>query len=108
LTKRFGALVAVNGVSFQVRRGEVVALWGPNGAGKTTILRCLLGLLSFEGTAIISGHDVRRESKEVRRLVGYLPQDVRLHGDWTVAETLRFYARLRKVATERVEALMAE
>lgn len=108
LTKRFGALVAVNGVSFQVRRSEVVALWGPNGAGKTTILRCLLGLLSFEGTAIIGGHDVRRESKEVRRLVGSLPQDVRLHGDWTVAETLRFYARLRKVATERVEALMAE
>jgi len=108
LTKRFGSVVAVRGVSFQVRQGEALALWGPNGAGKTTILRCLLGLLPFDGTVLVGGHDVRREGKVVRRLVGYLPQDIRLHADWTVAETLRFYARLRKVSEERVKALMAE
>lgn len=108
LTKRFGSVVALNDVSFTVAKGETVVLWGPNGAGKTTLLRCLLGVLAFDGTAQVMGYNPLVDGKAVRRLVGYLPQEIRLPNDWTVAETLQFYARLRKVAAERIAALMEE
>lgn len=108
LRKRFGSKTAVEGVDFQVARGEAVALWGPNGAGKTTVLRCILGMFPFEGTVRVAGYDARREGKELRRLVGYVPQEVRLHPDLSVEETMRFYARLRREAPERVEALLQE
>jgi ABC-type multidrug transport system ATPase subunit len=94
LTKRYGAHTAADDVSFTVARGETVALWGANGAGKTTILRCLLGIAQFDGVVRVLG----LQGKEARRQIGYVPQDVRLHGDLTVRETLRFYAELRKVA----------
>jgi ABC-type multidrug transport system ATPase subunit len=83
-------------------------LWGANGAGKTTILRCLLGVFPFDGEATALGLDVRAAGKTVRRLIGYVPQEVRLHGDLTGRETLRFYAALRKVAPARAEQLLAE
>jgi nitrous oxidase accessory protein len=108
LTKRFGEFVAVNAVSFNVQQGEAVALWGPNGAGKTTILRCILGLYRFDGEIKVLGHDALKAGKEVRRLIGYLPQEIRLDGDWTVVETLNFYAKLRQVGNQRVEELLDE
>ncbi len=108
LTKRFGSVVALNDVSFTTANGETVALWGPNGAGKTTLLRCLLGVLAFDGTVRVMGYDPRVDGKAVRRLIGYLPQDIRLPNDWTVAETLHFYARLRCVPAEGIAALMDE
>lgn len=99
LTKRFGALTAVDGVSFDVRAGEAVALWGANGAGKTTALRCLLHLMPFTGTVTIAGHDVKKQGKAARFLVGFVPQELSFHDDLTVAQTLVFYARLKKVAS---------
>jgi ABC-type multidrug transport system ATPase subunit len=99
VTKRFGDLTAVDDLSFQVQAGEAVALWGANGAGKTTALRCLLGLLPFEGSVTIAGIDVQKQGKVARGLMGFVPQELNFHDDMTVAETLTFYARLKKVPT---------
>jgi|GEM_PF-13629 len=108
LTRRFGTLTAVDNLSFAVREGETLALWGANGAGKTTILRCLLGLLRFEGEALIQGHSVKQEGVIVRQQVGYVPQLIHLHPDMSVQETLYFYAQLRGVPMERADALLDE
>lgn len=98
LTKQFGGLTAVNDLSFTVSAGEAVALWGANGAGKTTAVRCLLHLMPFRGQVLIAGKDVQQAGKAVRRLVGFVPQELTFHDDLTVMETLTFYARLKKVA----------
>jgi len=108
LTRRFGKNRAVKSVSFVVRAGETVALWGANGAGKTTILRCMLGLLRFEGAIRVLGVDVRRRSVQARRFVGYVPQLIHLHPDLTVRETLEFYTQIRSVSPERAESLLRE
>jgi nitrous oxidase accessory protein len=108
LVKRFGRVTAVEDVSFEVRPGETVALWGPNGAGKTTVLRCLLGLLPCQGTAQILGHPCGPRGRASRRQLGYVPQDVRLHADQSVGDTVRFYARLRRVAADRVDQLLRD
>ncbi|MBN1268746.1 MAG: ATP-binding cassette domain-containing protein, partial [Kiritimatiellae bacterium] len=76
LTKRFPGTVAVDDVSFEVRRGEIVGFLGPNGAGKTTTMRILSGYLPATGGDVrVSGRDVFRESIEVRRRIGYLPEN---------------------------------
>jgi len=100
LTKRYGRFVAVSDVCFRVPAGSAVALWGPNGAGKTTTLRCVLGLVSFEGRITVDGLDVRRQGREVRRRIGYVPQHLALY-DMTVSQILSFYCGLRKVPPER-------
>ena len=106
LTKRYGDLVAVRDMSFSLRPGEAVALWGLNGAGKTTVLRCLLGLLPYEGEVLVAGNDVRRRGREARLRTGFVPQEVSLHDDLTVAETIRFYARLKRAASEHGGVLL--
>ncbi len=108
LTRRFGKLTAVDHLSFKVYEGETLALWGTNGAGKTTVLRCLLGLLRFEGDATILGYSVKQQGRAVRQQIGYVPQQVHLHPDLTVEETAYFYAQLRGVALERADALLEE
>lgn len=108
LTKRFGRLAAVDRVSFTIRAGEAVALWGPNGAGKTTLARCLLGVLPCRGELRLGGVDVRaRGGRLARRLVGFVPQELNLHDDLRVRETLRFYARLKRVERAAADALLA-
>jgi ABC-2 type transport system ATP-binding protein len=76
LRKRYGDVQALDGVTFDVREGEVFALLGPNGAGKSTTVRVLVTLTApDEGTAVVAGHDVRRERNAVRHAIGYVPQD---------------------------------
>ncbi len=98
LTKRFGNLTAVNDLSFSVGTSEAVALWGANGAGKTTAIRCLLGLLPYEGEVSIAGIDIQQQAKEARRQIGFVPQELTFHDDLTVKETLTFYGRLKKLS----------
>jgi len=96
LTKKFGALVAVDGVSFTVAQGEVLGFLGPNGAGKSTTMKMATGFLAPDaGTAIVCGHDIEREPLEAKRKFGYLPEGAPAYPDMTVAEFLRFIARVR-------------
>jgi ABC-2 type transport system ATP-binding protein len=95
LTKRFGDFVAVNGISFTIARGEVFGFLGPNGAGKSTTIRMLSGLLlPSEGRAIVAGLDVARETEQLRRRIGYMPQLFSLYPDLTPRENLEFYGGL--------------
>ncbi len=98
LIKRYGAAMAVDDVSFEVGRGEVVGFLGPNGAGKSTTLRILAGFLGpTSGKVTIAGHDVVDEPFEARRSVGYMPEGVPLYPEMRVVEYLRFRAELKRV-----------
>jgi ABC-2 type transport system ATP-binding protein len=98
LTKRYGANLAVDDVSFEVGKGEVLGFLGPNGAGKSTTLRILGGFLEpTSGTVAIEGHDVATDSIEARRRIGYMPEAVPLYPEMRVVEYLRFRAELKRV-----------
>ncbi len=98
LTKDFGKVRALDGVSFEVREGEIFGLLGPNGAGKSTLLRILATLLKpTSGTATIMGHDVVKEPEKCRELVGYLPENPQLYGAMKVEEFLRFVCGIWEV-----------
>jgi ABC-2 type transport system ATP-binding protein len=95
LTKRYDHQTAVDTLSFQVREGEIFGFLGPNGAGKTTTLLMLLGLTRpTEGSASVCGHDPQRKAMEVKRLVGYLPENVGYYGEMDAVQTLEFIADL--------------
>ena len=92
LVKRFGAFTAVDGVSFDVKRGEIMGFLGPNGAGKSTIIRMLCGLLRpTSGRALVAGIDVARDPERVRGQIGYMSQKFSLYSDLTVIENQRFF-----------------
>ncbi|MBN1201791.1 MAG: ABC transporter ATP-binding protein [Anaerolineae bacterium] len=94
LKKMFGSFTAVDGISFSVPRGQIFGFLGPNGSGKTTTIRMLLGLLPpTDGTAIVLGHDVRKQALSVRARLGYMSQKFTLYNDLTVIENLKFYGR---------------
>ncbi len=96
LTKRYSGHTAVDSISFEVGKGEIVGFLGPNGAGKSTTLRTLTCFLSAtEGTAKVAGYDIYKDSIKVRRHVGYMPENVPLYLDMRVNEYLRFRARLK-------------
>jgi ABC-2 type transport system ATP-binding protein len=110
LTRRYGRTLAVDDLSFEVGRGEIVGFLGPNGAGKTTTLRILCGFLAAtSGEVEIAGFDVHTDSLEARRHIGYLPERCPLYTDMRVDEFLRFRAALKGVSArqvrERVEAV---
>lgn len=95
VTMRFGRATAVDDVSVAIPDGDSVALWGANGAGKTTLIRCVLGLLRFRGTIRVLGLDARRQGKRVRRLIGYVPQELAFYDDLGVGDAIAFFARLK-------------
>src|SRR5438552_7547240 len=92
LTRKFGAFVAVDRITFEVRRGEVFGFLGANGAGKTTAIRMLTGLLApSSGTAMVAGHDVVRDAEKVKCGIGYMSQRFSLYEDLTVRENINLY-----------------
>lgn len=98
LSKAYGRVAAVRGVSFQVSTGEIVGLLGPNGAGKTTIMKVLTGYhFPSDGTATIDGFDVIEDPIAVKTRIGYLPENAPVYGDLTVAEYLEFVAEARGI-----------
>ncbi len=112
LTCTFGAFTAVDQVSLEIRRGEILGLLGPNGAGKTTLIKMLCGLQTpTTGTAVVAGCDVRRARAELRGRIGYMSQRFSLYRDQTVLENLRLsaglYAVPRSLRRRRIEALLA-
>jgi len=113
LRKEFGELVAVESLDLTIHRGEVFGLLGPNGSGKTTTIRMLCGLLvPTSGDASVVGFDIRTQSEDLRRNIGYMSQRYGLYDELTVYENIRFYASvygLRGDAREaRIQALMED
>lgn len=98
LAKRYADVYAVNDISFEVHQGEIVGLLGPNGAGKTTTMRILTCYMpATSGSATVAGYDVFRESINVRKQIGYLPENVPLYPEMRVKEYLLFRAKLKKL-----------
>ena len=105
LSKRFGSFIALDGVSFQVARGEIMGFLGPNGAGKSTLIRILCGLLHpTAGSARVAGIDVAADPEAVRRRIGYMSQKFSLYEDLSVAENLRFFGGIYGVTDKDIDA----
>jgi ABC-2 type transport system ATP-binding protein len=98
LTKRFGEIVAIRDISFTAATGQILGFLGPNGAGKTTTMRIITGFMpATSGTVKVAGYDIFEDSYEVRKRIGYLPENPPLYGDMTVLTYLRFVARIRGI-----------
>jgi len=107
LTRRFGALTAVDRLTLDVGRGEIFGLVGPDGAGKTTTLRLLCGLMDpTSGHAIVAGYDVARNPQAVKDQIGYMAQRFGLYADLTVEENMHFYADLFGITRQERAGLM--
>src|SRR5579863_9872044 len=108
LTRRFGAVTAVDHLDLEIPEGEIFALVGPDGAGKTTTMRLLCGLMDpAEGTAVVCGHDVAKEPDAVKDQIGYMAQRFGLYGDLTVDENMAFYGDLFGIVGREREELTA-
>jgi len=106
LTRKFGALTAVDHLNLEIAEGEIFGLVGPDGAGKTTTMRMLCGLMNpTEGKAIVAGHDVSLELEAVKDQIGYMAQRFGLYSDLTVAENMMFYSDLFGVLGREREEL---
>ncbi len=113
LTKRYAGHTAVSGISFSVERGEIVGLLGSNGAGKSTTMRILSCYMpATSGTVRVAGLDVFKEADEVRRRIGYMPENNPLHPEMRVREYLKFRARLKGLgwrrSRERVDVVLEQ
>ncbi|MHC4498211.1 MAG: ABC transporter ATP-binding protein [Planctomycetota bacterium] len=115
LRRRFGSIVAVDGISFEAHRGDVLGFLGPNGAGKTTAMRMIACFLRPDGgTAAVCGHDVLREPTKVRQRLGYLAENAPAYNEMTVGSFLSFvcdarqiYGKARKEALDKIVVLCA-
>src|SRR5438552_4418549 len=108
LTKRYAAKTAVEGMSFQVEKGEILGFLGPNGAGKTTTMRIITGYMpATDGSVRVDGFDVFDHPLDVRRRIGYLPENPPLYLEMNVAAYLRFVAKIKGVPKENLESEVA-
>lgn len=95
LTKKFGQVIAVDNVSFEVQKGNIFGFLGPNGSGKSTVIRMLCGILTpTSGKANLLGHDVTQDPEAVKNRIGYMSQKVSLYEELTVEENMYFYGQL--------------
>ena len=103
LTKSFGPFIAVDNISFSLKRGEVLGFLGPNGAGKTTTMRMITGFLSpTKGNISVCGHDVSEYPIEIKEKIGYVPEGAPLYGEMTVMNFLKFIANIRKIPKNKI------
>jgi ABC-2 type transport system ATP-binding protein len=105
LTKRYAAKTAIEGMSFEVQKGEILGFLGPNGAGKTTTMRIITGFMPASGgTVRVDGFDVFDTPLDVRRRIGYLPENPPLYPEMNVAGYLRFVAKIKGVPKDRIDS----
>jgi ABC-2 type transport system ATP-binding protein len=105
LTKYYGDLRAIENVSFTAQRGDILGLLGPNGAGKTTTMRIITGYMpATQGIVIVDGFDVFTESREVRRRIGYLPENPPLYQEMTVSSYLEFVGRIKGISRNAISS----
>lgn len=109
LTKYYGNFPAIENVSFEVRKGEILGFLGPNAAGKTTTMRIITGFMPpSSGTATVGGYDMVDKSREARKLIGYLPETVPLYTEMTVEGYLKFMGTLRGMNPKRIKVRTGE
>lgn len=109
LTKRYGAQLAIDGINFSVKRGEILGFLGPNGAGKTTTMKIITGFIPpTEGTVTLDDLNIREHSLEIRKKIGYLPEHNPLYLDMYVHEFLRFMGKLSGVTSNLLKTRIAE
>lgn len=111
LTRRFGAMTAVDSVSMEIVEGDIYGFLGPNGSGKTTLIRMLCGLLHpTSGTGTVLGHQLVRDSEAIKRSIGYMSQQFSLYADLSVMENLKFYAGIygipRRERSDRIDEVI--
>ena len=105
LTKKYAAKTAIEGMSFQVQKGEILGFLGPNGAGKTTTMRIITGYMPCtDGSVKVDGYDVSDQPLEVRRRIGYLPENPPLYTEMTVLSYLRFVGKLKGVSSANMQS----
>lgn len=103
LTKRFGSFTAVDGISFEVRKGEIFGFLGANGAGKTTAMRMLCGLsYPTSGNGTVAGYDITRQAEQIKRHIGYMSQKFSLYEDLKVWENIRLFAGIYGMAEDEI------
>jgi ABC-2 type transport system ATP-binding protein len=108
LTKRYATKTAIEGMSFQVEKGEILGFLGPNGAGKTTTMRIITGFMpATDGTVRVDGFDVFDRPIDVRRRIGYLPENPPLYLEMTVTSYLRFVAKIKGVPKDKIDLEVA-
>jgi len=104
LTKKFGDFTAVNSINFSIKKGEIFGFLGPNGSGKTTTIRMLIGLMDVtSGSATVAGYDVKKQSEQIKRVIGYMSQKFSLYDDLTVSENIEFFAGVYQTKIESRE-----
>jgi len=109
LRRRFGQLVAVDGVGYRIGAGETYGLLGPNGAGKTTTISMIAGLLERDGgTVTVAGEPMTTRSVRAKNAIGYVPQDLAIYPDLSGRENLMFFARLYGMSTAKARRRSAE
>ena len=105
ITKNYGPFQALRDISFQVDKGQIVGFLGPNGAGKTTTMRILTCFMpASSGRVTVAGYDVFKESREVRKRIGYLPENVPLYPEMTVTKYLKYMAKIRSLPRRKIRA----
>lgn len=109
LSHRYGDFLAVDNISFSVRKNEIFSFLGPNGAGKSTVINVLITLLNLqEGSVTIAGHDLKDNPEGVRRSIGIVFQEITLDRDMTVSETLEFHGRLYNIPKDKLKSRIKE
>lgn len=109
LTKQFGDFIATNAITFEVYAGEIFGFLGANGAGKTTAMRMLCGLSRpSSGTASIAGHDVYKETEQIKRKIGYMSQKFSLYEDLTVLENIQFFGGIYGLSNAQIKSKAEE
>ena len=106
VTKKYGKLLAVNQVSFELEPGSVTVLLGPNGAGKSTLMKAIIGFLRYDGAILVGGYP--NKTVEAKRILGYIPEMPALYPNLTVSEHMEFLARAYKLTNykERIDQLL--
>ena len=113
VTKKYGSVVAVEDINFEIKEGEIIGLLGPNGAGKSTTMNMITGYIEpTEGEILIEGYDISKKPKKAKRQIGYMPEGVPLYSDLTVKEFITYMAELKKVnrkeRKEKVEKIIEQ
>jgi len=101
--KRYGKFNALDQINFEIKRGNHLLVLGPNGAGKTTLIKCIMDLVSFDGTIEVSGTDVKRDPRRAKSLIGYVPQNYAFYESLTVYEHARLTTRLKRADRAQME-----